>query len=175
MCQTWGFTIFSHICVYKNYTYFTFIISCPEKFTSKENKAQWKHLMQVAPGAQVRESSARGLQGFLLGVTLASGTSEPRGAGGGRPAGAPMGCGGAQKTGHTPGLALGQRLAQQPWEQSKERALLRQEQAGLSSQPRWRDTIVSIPCWFQIRKSQQNHIGIIYHSLIKQQLLIQYK
>lgn len=52
------------------------------------------------PWCQVRgvPSNARGLQGLLLCVTLASGTSEPGRRVGGRPAGAPMGCGGAQKT-----------------------------------------------------------------------------
>ena len=83
--------------------------------------------MQVAPGAQV-PSNAQGLQGLLHGLTSASGTSGPRGTGGGPPAGAPMGCGVLRKPGHPPGLTLGQQLVQQPWEQPKYRALLLQEQ-----------------------------------------------
>ena len=90
------------------------------------------------PGAGV-PSNARGLQGFLLGVTLASGTSAPRGAGGGRPAGAPMGCGGAQKTRpHSrsrPGAATGAAALRA----AKGEGPASPGAAGLSSQPRWRD------------------------------------
>ena len=104
--------------------------------------------MQMAPGAQLRRcpaaevpSNAQGLQGFLPGLTSASGTSGPRGTGGVGPAGAPMvwGVGGAQKTrppsGSLPGAAPGPAALGAP----KVPGLASPGAAALSSHPRWRD------------------------------------
>lgn len=134
--------------------------------------------MQVAPGAQVRGvPSARGYSGISplrdLGLRHFPGRRE---AGGGRPAGAPMGCGGAQKTRAT--------LPVSPWDATGTAALRAVKGEGPASpgaavcppslageMPGNHLHSMLISNKEESTKSYRNNLS----SLIKQQLLIQYK
>lgn len=106
-------------------------------------------------------SDAQGFQGLLPGLTSASGTSGPRGTGGGPPAGAPMGCGGALKTrppswshpGAAPGAAaLGAAKVQGPASPGA---------AGLSSHRRWRDAVNHLHSRLISTKSYRNNLSLL--------------